>query len=60
MEPNSQEPLERQREGHAVIMLVGVFVAVLLAGAVLVGLEFAPVFKATAPSPLKTDAPKSE
>ena len=60
MEPNPQETLERQRESHGVVVLVGVLIAVMLAGAGLVAFEFAPVFKATAPSPLKADAPKPE
>jgi hypothetical protein len=59
MEPDFKESLREKREGHGAVMLVGVLVTLLLAAAVIIASELAPVFRATAPpeTAVRPDAP---
>lgn len=55
--PIHDKTIRKRRESHGAVMLVGLLMTILLAGAVFVVVENAPVFKAATPtvSPLEAD-----
>ncbi len=54
VELNSKQTLGKHREGHAVIMVVGILISLLLAGAAIIPFEYLPLFEEIAPA----DTPK--